>query len=111
MRKNLVRAACAGVSVGFSVLALGFPASAAPVTLVDNYYGGTNTYNNPADVIGDSTFSITSALISRSGPGNDTLNITINTNFAGAPGTTAADGTGYGALFLSPGAWSVPSKS
>jgi hypothetical protein len=112
MSKHTVRAACGGVLVGFSVLALGFPASAAPFNLPDNYYGGLNTYNNnpptTGDVIGDSTFYITSADVSRAG---DTLSIVINTNFAGAPGTSPADGTGYGSLFLSPGTWTPSGTS
>jgi hypothetical protein len=72
------------------------------------YYGGTDTYNNPNDIIGSSTFSILDAVINRSGANNDTLNIIINTNFAGAPSTNTngpALGTVYGSLFLSPGFW------
>jgi hypothetical protein len=79
-------------------------AHAAPVTVTDNYYGALNTYNN-ADVIGDPTvFDISSAVFQRVGLGGNTLEVTINTAFAGKPGTSAADGTGYGALFLTPGA-------
>jgi hypothetical protein len=83
------------------------PASASFI-LQDTYYGGIDTWNYPSDVIGDpNTFNITSAVIGRTNNGN-TLEITINTNYAGKPGTAAADGTGYGALFLTPGttAWS-----
>jgi hypothetical protein len=39
------------------------------------------------------------------------LNIKIYTNFAGAPGTSAADGTSYGSLFLSPGFWNPSGSS
>lgn len=70
------------------------------VTLQDTYFGGSNTYNG-GDVIGTQTFDITSVDVTRSGPGNGTLNVTIHTYFAGAPGTGPADGTGYGSLFFS----------
>jgi len=82
------------------------PARASYI-LQDAYIGGVDTWNNPSDVIGDpSTFGITSATIDRINNGN-TLQITINTNYAGAPGSAAADTTGYGALFITPGknAW------
>jgi len=85
---------------------LSTPAEASFI-LQDTYYGGVDTWNYPSDVIGDpNTFDITSATIGRVNNGN-TLQITINTNFAGKPGTAAADGTGYGALFITPGlaAW------
>ena len=103
--KRFRRLACSSLIAGAAAITLA-TSPAHSFTLLDNYYGGTNTYNNPGDVIGDSTFYITSAFVTRSGPNSDTLNITINTNFAGAPGTSAADGTGYGALFLSTGTWS-----
>ena len=91
-----------------AVVGLASSAYAGSFTLNDVYYGATDSYNNPpADVIGDSTFYITSAVVNRSGPNNDTLNIIINTNYAGAPGTSAADGTGYGSLFLNPLVWSA----
>lgn len=70
------------------------------VTLQDTYFGGNNTYNN-SDVIGTQTFDTTSVDVTRSGPSNGTLNVTIHTYFAGAPGTGPADGTGYGSLFFS----------
>jgi hypothetical protein len=55
-------------------------------------------------VIGDpNTFQISGADVTRINGGN-TLEVTICTNFAGAPGTPAADGTGYGDLFITPGA-------
>jgi hypothetical protein len=95
-----------------AVVGLASSAYAGSFTLNDVYYGATDSYNNPpADVIGDSTFYITSAVVNRSGPNNDTLNIIINTNFAGAPGTNAADGTGYGSLFLNPLQWSAKDGS
>jgi hypothetical protein len=75
------------------------PALAGTVTLLDNYFGGTNTYNN-ADSIGGGVFNISSAQIERIGPGGNTLQVIINTAFAGAAGI---DGTGYGALFITPG--------
>ena len=89
-----------------SVAAVGFVSSAYSFTLNDNYYGSDNTYNGQ-DVIGTSTFNILNAVVTRSGPNNDTLNIIINTNYASAPNTPAADGTNYGSLFLNPLFWSV----
>lgn len=94
-------------------------AMAKGVTLLDNYVGGYDTWSGSGvaigshngatlydgQVIGDpSIFGITSANIQRIGPGGDTLQIVINTNYAGNGGV---DGTGYGALFLTPGvnAW------
>jgi len=107
-----------GYSILFaSLAAVGLSSTAYSFTLTDDtsvtgtlgnaiYYGAENTYNN-ADIIGSSPpFSIISAVVSRSGVGNNTLNIRINTNYAGAPGTGPADGTQYGSLFLSPGFWS-----
>lgn len=79
----------------------------ASVILQDTYYGGIDTWHYPTDVIGDAaTFGISSAAIHRINGGN-TLEITINTNYAGVPGTRAAYGTGYGVLFITPGpnAW------
>lgn len=89
-----------------SAAAVAMTSSAYSFTLLDNYIGGTDGAT-PPDIIGTSPpFSITSAVITRSGVGNSILNITINTNFAGAPGTGPADGTGYGSLFLNPLTWS-----
>ena len=82
------------------------PAQASYI-LQDTYFGGVDTWHYPSDVIGDpNTFNITSATIGRVNGGN-TLQVTINTDYAGKPGTAAADGTGYGALFITPGttAW------
>jgi len=85
-------------------LALAFQVSAShSFTLTDNYYGGLNTYNNnpptSGDVIGDaSIFGINSITATR--PNANTLDITINTAYAGVPNTPAADGTNYGSLFF-----------
>jgi hypothetical protein len=78
------------------------PAEAA-VTLVDTYWGGRD-YLNYGDSIGGGVFNIDSAVISRTGAGGSTLKVVINTAYAGNAGT---QGTGYGALFLTPGinAW------
>jgi hypothetical protein len=111
MEKRLQRNA-SGANSSLRYLAAGLLASAAlfgagaasaTTTVMDNYYGGTNTYTGQ-DVIGDSLFDIVSASFSRIGVGGNTLQVTINTNYAGAPGTGPADGTGYGSLFLTPGA-------
>jgi len=100
-------------------------AANASSTLVDNYdggydfYAGNGTYTATAlsgpgstyngaqlyagDVISDANdprFSITDAVISRINGGN-TLVVTIDTGYAQNAG---ADGTGYGALFITPGA-------
>jgi hypothetical protein len=104
MYSTLRTASC--VLVAGLTLAVGsFAAPAHAAVLLDIYYGGLDTWNYPSDVIGDpNTFGIDSAVIQRTA---GTLQITINTNFAGKPGTAAADGTGYGALFITPGknAW------
>src|ERR1035437_9827159 len=85
--------------------------SSPPVGGNTIYYGANNTYNG-ADVIGTSTFNIIDAVITRTGSGvGSSLNITINTNYAGAPGTSAADGTAYGSLFLNPVVWGVTGTS
>jgi len=90
-------------------------ALAKGVTLLDNYVGGYDTWSGSGSAIGShdgatlyngqvigdpSVFGITSANIQRTGAGGDTLQVVINTNYAGHGG---ADGTGYGALFLTPG--------
>ena len=94
------------VGVGFSSTAYCFTISDDPsVTGTLNntiYYGGQNTYNS-ADVIGTSTFNIISAVVDRTNA--NTLDIKIYTNYAGAPGHSAAEGTNYGSLFLTPGLW------
>jgi hypothetical protein len=88
-------------ALALAVGQVAIPSSAFAVTLIDNYYGGTNTYNN-ADSIGGGIFNIASADITRIGTGGNTLRVVINTAFAGFAGTDA--GTGYGALFITPGA-------
>jgi len=90
--------------VAVAVVQIVASTSASAITLLDNYYGGTNTYNN-ADSIGGGIFNISSADITRTGVGGNTLQVVINTAFAGFAGTDA--GTGYGALFITPGlnAW------
>jgi hypothetical protein len=70
---------------------------AAPFVLEDKYWGGND--HGYGDSIGGGVFNITSAVISRTSPG--TLQVVINTLYAGAAGT---DATGYGALFITPGA-------
>jgi len=103
------RIAGAVAVAAFAASATGSSAQAG-VTLLDTYWGGNNYYN-PAngDVIGDSNFEIFKATAARVGAGGNTLEISIYTNYAGAPtdGTGRADGTGYGSLFLTPGknAW------
>lgn len=97
---------CVVAGVAAAVGSLAAPARASFI-LQDTYYGGLDTWHYPTDVIGDpNTFGIESAVIQRTN-GGGTLQVTINTNFAGKPGTSAADGTGYGALFITPGknAW------
>lgn len=89
------------VFLGLVFLQTAMPLPASAVTLIDNYLGGTNTYNN-ADSIGNGIFNISSAQIQRIGPNGNTLQVVINTAFAGFAGTDA--GTGYGALFITPGA-------
>jgi hypothetical protein len=90
--RSRILAACA--------LALGSVPAAAG-TLSDNYWGGVNTLNpSSGDVIGSSSvFNISSANVTRIN-GGDTLKIVINTPYAGAPGTSAAQGTNYGSLFF-----------
>ncbi len=81
------------------------PAHAAPVTLVDSYWGGLNTYNpGNGDSIGGGIYQISKAEIQRTNSGNS-LQVVIYTAFAGHAGQEA--GIGYGALFITPGinAW------
>jgi hypothetical protein len=66
-------------------------------------YWGADSHGY-GDVIGDSSFDISSATISRTG---SVLTVAIATNFAGQAGGdawAAASGIGYGDVFLS-GAW------
>lgn len=95
---------CAGLFLGAGILTFG--SSARATNYIDYYYGGTNAQNpGPvgADVIaasGDHAFDIASMDVSIVGT---TLNVTIHTNYAGLPGTAAAQQTNYGALFISTG--------
>jgi hypothetical protein len=95
-----------------TVAALGSQSPALAGTLLDNYDGGLNyccqssLTPQSGDVIGPANvFDITSAVVSlnTNTPGG-TLTVTINTYYAGVPGTANADGTGYGSLFLGPAA-------
>jgi len=87
------------IIVGLTSFAASF-ATAGTVTLTDSYWGGNNTYDpSMGDIIGTNLFDITQATATRVNGGN-TLEITIYTNYAGAPGTKAAEGTSYGSLFL-----------
>lgn len=106
MRSRWRRTACSSLLAGVTAVAL--VSNAHSYTLTDTYFGGLNTYNG-SDVIGSNAFNIIDAVITRSTTTttNDTLNITINTMYAGVPGTGPAEGTGYGSLFLSPGTWSA----
>jgi hypothetical protein len=93
--KNFIKSIVAGVS-----LVTAFAAQAGIIG--DNYWGADG--HGYGDVIGDSTFNINSANVSRVG---NLLTITINTNFAGNAGIdtwAAANGIGYGDLFLA-SAW------
>jgi hypothetical protein len=100
------------VLVGLTSFAFYTPANSA--TINDTYWGGTNTYSgysgapggSNGDVIGPSgTFDISSVSVQRiqTGANSNDLKIVINTNYAGVPGTSAADGTGYGAVFFKSG--------
>ncbi|WP_293898386.1 PEPxxWA-CTERM sorting domain-containing protein [Phenylobacterium sp.] len=107
---RILRALGAAVTLA-GLMALPAVASAAAVTVLDTYYGGLNSYNDAppvsGDVIGSATFDIQSAVFQRIGAGGNTLRVTINTNYAGAPEAGASLGTGYGDLFITPGvnAW------
>lgn len=92
-----------------AVVALGSSAR-ADVTLPDSYVGGLD--HGYGDVIqnpGTHDFEISSAVIRRIA-GGSTLQVVINTNFAGKAGL---DGVGYGSLFISPGvgAWNPSGTS
>ncbi len=101
---NALKRAASLTGVATIILACATQALAGTVTLGDAYTGGNNTYNAPNDVIGPANvFDIVDAVVSRVGPNGDDLRVTIDTYYAGVPGTAAADGTGYGALFLTPG--------
>jgi hypothetical protein len=122
--KGLIRSSRAGAVAAVLLMSVASAAHAG-TTLVDNYYGGHDfyagngtytatalsgagsTYNGAqlyaGDVISDASdphFNITDAVISRTNGGN-TLVVTIDTAYAGNAGLA---GTGYGALFITPGA-------
>ena len=84
--------------------------SAYSTTLTDNYIGGKDN-GGFGDVIGNTNpFGITSVDVTR--PNANTLSITINTFYAGAPdnhnsGAPNTFGTGYGSLFLSTSTWTT----
>ncbi|HEY8100590.1 MAG TPA: PEP-CTERM sorting domain-containing protein [Burkholderiaceae bacterium] len=93
--KYLIKAIVAAIS-----LASAFSAHAGVIT--DTYWGADG--HGYGDVIGDSTFNINSANVSRVG---SLLTITINTNFAGHAGIDTwaeTNGIGYSDLFLA-SAW------
>jgi len=106
LKRILVRIACSGLVATIAVV--GLASSSSADTLMDTYWGGGNTYsgspgtaypNVSGDLIGDSTYDIFSADVQRTGAGNNTLQVTINTNYAGMAGVDGL--TGYGALFFS----------
>jgi PEP-CTERM motif-containing protein len=86
--------------------AVAMPSQASPITvhLEDTYVGGggSGPYVN-ADSIGGFPFTISSADIQR--PTYNTLQVVINTDFAGQAGQAQHFNVGNGALFISPGAW------
>jgi hypothetical protein len=98
---QIPRVTSLGALASLTILAFGFSASAAPVTVLDTYYGGLNTFNNnpptSGDVIGSSAFGISSAVLTRTG---NNLEVVINTNYVQNIGDS---GTGLGALFLGNG--------
>lgn len=85
---------------GAAVMAPGSSARAS-VTLLDTYKGGVDHgYGDVIENPGTHDFEISSAVIRRINGGN-TLEVVINTTFAGKAGL---DGVGYGSLFITPGA-------
>ena len=119
MRSSMRRFGYASLLAGVAAVALASSAYSSPFVITDqpgytgtstqDIYWGATGYPGYTDVIGVSPpFGIQDAVITRTGSGlGSFLTITINTNFAGAPGTPAADGTAYGSLFLNPLSWSV----
>ncbi|MGZ3236675.1 MAG: PEP-CTERM sorting domain-containing protein [Burkholderiaceae bacterium] len=93
--KNLIKTIIAALCLGSA-----FSAQAGLIT--DTYWGADG--HGYGDVIGDSTFDISSANVSRVG---NVLTIKINTNFAGHAGIDTwaeTNGIGYSDLFLA-SAW------
>ena len=84
--------------------------SAAPVTIMDNYYGATG--NGNGDIVGNSNFEVSSLEVERIGTN---LFVTINTAFVNHQGSFTANtdgasqgsglGIGLGDLFLTADAW------
>ena len=102
MKKIL--AALAFLSTGL----IGLSAEAGPAyVLQDGYAGGIDTYalvsgsnydgTSTIDSVGGNPFLVSDIQVYRSGTNGSTLNITVDTNYAGHSGT---DGTVYGDLFL-----------
>jgi hypothetical protein len=108
--KNAIRTATAAAFVLGASQCWGATITDSGVTA---YYGADNL--NPGDVIGGSTYDISSATITRAA---NVLTITINTSFAGQAGksnlswgkdpltNTTNKGIGYGDVFLSD-TWNV----
>ena len=100
--------ALTGMCLGLAAAAVQLPVLASTsYTLQDTYTGGIDPYafqggTNPSfstmDSVGGGVFNISSANVSL-GTGSQ-LSITINTAYAGVPGTSAAQGTNYGDLLL-----------
>jgi hypothetical protein len=106
MLRYFGRIACLSLLAGTAVV--GLASSSSATTLMDTYWGGGNTYsgspgtaypNVSGDLIGGSDYDIFSANVQRTGAGNNTLQVTISTNYAGMAG--ADNLTGYGSLFFS----------
>jgi hypothetical protein len=91
----------------FSGLLISFASAATcqlGTTCADDYWGGdkANHTDTTQDRIGNGQFEVSSVKATR--VDSSTLQIIINTAYAGVAGTAAALGTGYGDLFLTPGA-------
>jgi hypothetical protein len=83
----------AGVAFAMLATAAVSQSQAAPVTVMDTYFGG-NDYSFNADVIGSSKFEIFSMVVDRIG---NNLKVVINTNYANHVGEL---GTKLGSLFI-----------
>lgn len=95
----MLRVAKLLVLAGIAAIASSSFADAQVTLNSNNYWGGiNNTQGAYGNVIGPTNqFGITTAVISNSGTN---LDVTINTWYAGLPGTPAADGTNYGSVFF-----------
>mgnify|MGYP003858556645 CR=1 FL=1 len=95
-----------GIHAALAALCM-FGALEAKAFVIDDATNGANTYwgsdsHGFGDVIGDSSYNVNSATVTRQ---NSILQITISTNFAGHAGQDSAlapNGIGYGDLFLAP---------